>query len=114
MIDLKSAAIAALGFLLAVVSVFAGITDKRLDKALTDNAVLTAEAEANAAILQAVEASAKSRAEASQAALRAAQDAGKADRQASVTYLTLPTPAPEQRCEAVSDLVDRAIKENRQ
>ncbi|KAK0331428.1 hypothetical protein LTR94_028964, partial [Friedmanniomyces endolithicus] len=61
----------------------------------------------------AIQEAAKLRAETAEKALEAAREAGKANRQAAVTYLTLPTPAPEQRCDAASDLVDQAVEKNR-
>lgn len=112
-LDLKGAAVAVLAVALLGVSVAFGITDKRLDEARTANSVLTAQAEANATVLQAISDTAKVREDASKAALQAAVEAGKANRAASTTYLALPAPAPELRCDAAQELIEQARKEAR-
>lgn len=52
------------------------------------------------------------RAETAERAAAAARQAGAADRRAAERYLSLPLPAPEDRCEAAQALVDEAVVEN--
>lgn len=77
-------------------------------------ALLETQIELTNGAAQAIADAAKLRAETAEKALEAAREAGKANRQAAVTYLTLPTPVPEQRCEAASELVDAAVAKERQ
>lgn len=58
-------------------------------------------------------ATAEVRYEASEKARQAAVEAGKANRTAATTYLALPAPAPELRCEAAQELIEQARKEAR-
>jgi len=84
-----------------------------LATARTEIVSLKAQISAQNSATLAIQEAAKLRAETAEKALEAAREAGKANRQAAVTYLTLPTPAPEQRCDAASDLVDQAVEKNR-
>lgn len=84
-----------------------------LTAARTEVASLKAQINAQNSATLAIQEAAKLRAETAEKALEAAREAGKANRQAAVTYLTLPTPAPEQRCDAASDLVNQAVEKNR-
>lgn len=94
--------------------VTAHVKNAELAAARVQVVALQAQLRAQSEAAQAIADAAELRAEAAERAAQYAREAGRADRAAAQRYLTLPVPAPEDRCEAAQALVDEAVVEARQ